>query len=34
MALIRILNPVTGQVVTIDTDRPLPHTERDAHRGR
>jgi hypothetical protein len=23
MALIRILNPVTGQVVTIDTARPL-----------
>ena len=34
MALIQILNPVTGQIVTIDTQRPAPHKERDAHRRR
>lgn len=34
MAQIRILNPVTGQVVTIDTAHPLQRTERGTGLAR
>lgn len=34
MGSIRILNPITGQAVTIDIDRPQQRKERGFHLGR